>query len=242
MAREFVVELSVPAGAVWIDVGCGSGALTAAILALTDPARIVALDRSVDFVLQSRGSFASERVAVVAGDAVGLPFSNEEASAVVSGLVLNFVPDPKRAIGEMLRCVRREGVVAAYLWDYAEGMQAIRFFWDAAVALDPSVANLDEAKRFPLCQPKALEQHFLAAGANEVVVTSIAVETHFDDFEDMWTPFLGGQGPAPTYVMSLSENHRTKLREHLRERVPTKPDGSIELSAKAWVARGRRRM
>ena len=241
MAREFVTGLAVPVGGVWVDVGCGSCALTDAILASSAPAKICAVDRSVDFVLQSRNAISDGRVMVAAGDAVALPFHDEKADAVVSGLVLNFVAEPKRAVREMLRCVRAGGVVATYLWDYAGGMQVIRLFWDAALALDPSVVALDEAERFPVCQPEALEELFRGAGAGEVGVTSISVETRFDDFDDLWAPFLGGQGPAPAYAMSLPENHRDELREALRNRVPVRPDGSIKLNAKAWVAYGRRR-
>lgn len=238
IARQFVAELGVDHGGIWVDVGCGSGALTAAILALCDPARVAALDRSLEFVAQARQSSGDARAMFIVGDAVRLPLPGGTASAVVSGLVLNFVPEPELAVREMLRCVRPGGVIATYLWDYAEGMQLIRCFWDAAIAIDPDASRLDEAKRFPLCQPEALEQLYRSAGADQVSVSSISIPTVFADFDDLWSPFLGGQGPAPTYAMSLPEEQRAALRERLRQTVTTNADGSIVLLAKAWVMRG----
>jgi SAM-dependent methyltransferase len=238
VARQFVAQLGVPQGSIWLDVGCGSGALTSAIADLASPARVFGLDRSFEFVQQSRGRFSQAGLRFTAGDAAQLPFARKSADAAVSGLVLNFVPQPERAVREMLGSVRSGGVVATYLWDYSEGMQSIRFFWDAAIALNPHASELDEARRFPLCQPDALDRLFRAAGASEVHVSSITVPMHFRNFDDLWNPFLGGQGPAPTYTMSLSAEERVALRDQLRRLVAAKADGSIHLSAKAWSVRG----
>ncbi len=130
------------------------------------------------------------------------------------------------------------GTVAAYVWDYAGQMQLMRYFWDAAVALDPAASHLDEGQRFPLCQPEPLMQLFRAAGLREVEVRLIDIPTAFRDFEDYWSPFLGGQGPAPSYTMSLSEERRSALRERLRATLPMAADGSIHLIAGAWAVRG----
>jgi SAM-dependent methyltransferase len=238
VAREFVAELAIAPESIWLDVGCGSGALTSAIANAGNPAAVFALDRSFEFVEQSRSSLADARVRFLTGDAAHLPFERKGADVAVSGLVLNFVPEPERAVREMLEAVRPGGVVSTYLWDYSEGMQSIRFFWDAAIALDPNAANLDEAKRFPLCRPGPLEELFIAAGASEVRVSSVTVSMHFRDFDDLWSPFLGGQGPAPTYTMSLSERQRAALRGQLRSLVRPGADGSIDLSGKAWSVRG----
>jgi SAM-dependent methyltransferase len=240
VARKFVADLSIAPGRVWLDLGCGSGALTSAILGIADPAHVIALDRSVDFVGQTRRLSRDGRVTFVGGDAMNLPLCTSQVDAAVSGLVLNFVSQPERAAREMLRCVRGGGVMAVYLWDYSDGMQAIRLFWDAAIALDGSATSLDEAVRFPICRPAALEQLFRDAGAVDVRVTSIAVPMHFRDFTDFWSPFLGGQGPAPTFTMSLGEEERTALRERLRATIPANADGSIDLSGKAWVATARK--
>jgi hypothetical protein len=141
-------------------------------------------------------------------------------------------------MAEMARVTGRGGTIAAYVWDYAEGMQLIRFFWDAAVALDPAAARMDEGPRFPLCRPDALVQLFAAAGLQRVEVTAIDIPTPFASFDDYWRPFLGGQGPAPAYAMALDEAARARLRDRLRERLPAQADGSIRLTARAWAARG----
>jgi hypothetical protein len=125
----------------------------------------------------------------------------------------------------------------AYVWDYAGKMELMRHFWDAAMALDPQVAHLDEGQRFPLCRPDALLAEVGRAGFSKPEVTAIDVPTVFADFDDYWAPFLGGQGPAPSYVMSLDEAARSRLRETLRERLPAGGDGSIALVARAWAVR-----
>ena len=113
----------------------------------------------------------------------------------------------------------------------------MRIFWDAAAELDPDAARLDEGIRFPLCRPDALTGLFAGAGLATVHVTAIDIATTFLDFEDYWQPFLGGQGPAPAYAMSLDEEARGRLRDHLRQRLPVRRDGSIALTARAWAAR-----
>jgi SAM-dependent methyltransferase len=237
VARTLVADLPVASGSVWLDVGCGSGALTSSILSIASPARVVAFDLSAEFVQQSRRAVADTRAVFASADAAALPFRDKSADAAVSGLVLNFVPQPQSAVREMLRCVRSGGAVAAYVWDYGEGMQMLRLFWDAANALYPAAAVLDEANRFPICNRDALENLFRSVGAEQVWVTSITIPMHFFNFEDLWSPFLGGQGPAPSFAVGLPERERAVLRDRFRDLIPTKTDGSIELAAKAWVAR-----
>jgi SAM-dependent methyltransferase len=174
------------------------------------------------------------------GDARALPFPDSRFDAVASGLVLNFVPEPEAAVAELARVVTPGGVVGAYLWDYAEGMQMIRQFWDAATALDPAAAELDEGRRFPLCRPEPLRTLWTGAGLTGVEVEPIEVPTRFRDLEDYWAPFLGGQGPAPGYVSTLGDERRAALHALLGERLPVAADRSITLSARAWAVRGTR--
>jgi len=148
------------------------------------------------------------------------------------------VPEPGLAIAEMARTVRGGGTVAVYVWGYAGEIQLLRRFWDVAVSLDARAGALDEGRRFPLCRPPALEALFRAAGLSRVESRAIDVPTRFRDFADYWTPFLGGQGPAPSYVASLSESQREHLRDRLRSELPVASDGSVELSARAWAVRG----
>ena len=238
VAHEFVTWLGVPEDARWVDVGCGTGALSAAISALARPARVRGVDASAAYIAFARRTNADDRVRFEEADARALPFEDGGDDAAVSGLALNFVPEPERMVAEMARVVRRGGTVAAYVWDYADGMQLMRRFWDAAVALDPEARELDEGRRFPVCRPDALEALWQRAGLAAVEAHTIEVPTIFRDFDDYWTPFLGAQGPAPAYAMALDDTRRTSLRERIRESLPHAPDGTIALTARAWSVRG----
>ncbi len=238
VAREFLDWLSVPTDAGWLDVGCGTGELTNAILKTQSPTRVVGIDPSEGFIAFAREHVQDENVEFDVGDAMSLPYEEDEFDAVVSGLVLNFVPAPDRALSGMARVTRPEGIVAAYVWDYADKMEMIRRFFDAAVALDPGAAEFDEGPRFTICDPDRLAEIFERAGFGEVDTQAIEVSTTFRNFDDYWTPFLAGTGVAPAYVVSLSEAKRTALRERLREMLPIAQDGSISLIARAWAVKG----
>ncbi len=238
MARDFLDWVSVRSGSRWLDIGCGTGALTGSVLAHAAPGELVGVDRSDRYVAYAREQVQGRRARFAVCDAQQLPFDRNTFDAVVSGLVLNFIPDPLRAVGEMARVARRGGTLGTYVWDYAGGMELMRHFWDAAVALDSAALELDEGRRFPLCQPGPLADLWHAAGLLDVEFRAIDVPTIFVDFDDYWSPFLGGQGPAPGYAMSLEEQRRTALRERIRSTLPIQPDGSIHLIARAWAVRG----
>ncbi len=238
VAKEFVTWLDAPAGGQWLDVGCGTGVLSQTVLQLAEPARVKGVDRSDGFLNLAREQVLDDRVQFEIGDAQTLADDSGIFDAVVSGLMLNFIPRPDRAFAEMTRVTRRGGLVAVYVWDYAGGMQLIRHFFDAAVALDPSAEEHDEGPRFPLCHPDALRQLFESVGLHNVEVRGIEIPTIFRDFDDYWSPFLGGVGAAPSFAMSLSDERRVAVRERIRAGLPFNADGSISLSARAWAARG----
>jgi SAM-dependent methyltransferase len=238
VARDFLAWLQAVAHLDWLDVGCGTGALTELIVQQSRPRSVMGIDASAGFIAHARAHIADPRVVFEVADAQLLPVESARFDVAVSGLVLNFVPNPLRVVCEMARAVRPGGVVAAYVWDYAGKMELMRCFWDAAVALDQAALELDEGRRFPLCQPEPLAELFTQAGLGEVQLLAIDVATRFRDFDDYWTPFLGGQGPAPGYAMSLSEERRAALRERIRGKLLMAGDGSIELMARAWAVRG----
>ena len=240
VAHEFVSWLGVSPRSRWLDVGCGTGALSEAIVRHGEPATVLGVDRSKGFVTHARAQAIAARTVFQVGDAQGLPVPDGSFDAVVSGLVFNFVPDPVRMVAEMARAGRPGSAIVLYVWDYAGGMEFIRRFWDAAKALDPAAAALDEAVRFPLCAPTPLEALFAAASLSGVSTRPVDVPTRFHDFDDYWSPFLGGQGPAPTYAMSLPEEWRVTLREAVRSALPIATDGSISLTARASAVRGTR--
>ena len=235
VATEFLDWLAIPVQQRWFDVGCGPGTLSAAIVARWEPAAVVGIDPSKEYVSWAADHMEDPRVHFAVGDATDLPANG--ADVVVSGLVLNFMPDPAAALAAM-REAAPSGIIAAYVWDYAGRMELIRHFWNAAVALDPAAAQLDEGVRFPICRPDALEALWDQAGFTNVASRTIDVPTRFRDFEEYWTPFLGGQGPAPSYAMSLDDEHRATLRERIRAGLPIAPDGSVSLLARAWAIKG----
>ena len=238
VAARFVGWLAVPVGRRWLDVGCGTGALTATVLSAAGPAEIVGVDPSTGFLATASARIDDPRAAFQPADARALPLPDDRFDAVVSGLVLNFVPEPAEAVAEWARVAAPGAVVAAYVWDYAEGMRFMREFWDAAIAVDPAAADLDELRRFPMCRPEPLRALWDGAGLVGVTVTAIEIPTLFADFADFWRPFLGGQGPAPSYLMSRDEEHRDAIRDLLAQRLPTRAGGSIPLTARAWAVKG----
>ncbi|MGQ0549087.1 MAG: class I SAM-dependent methyltransferase [Armatimonadota bacterium] len=239
VAREFLQWLAVPAGKVWLDVGCGTGALAQNILEHANPKSVKGIDPSPGFIEYAKARIGTARAGFEVGDAQSLPIETSSVDVAVAGLALNFVPEAPRAVAEMARVVRRGGIVGAYVWDYAGKMELMRYFWDAAVALDSAARELDEGRRFPICRPKPLSELFAQAGLRDVEARPIDVPTDFHDFDDYWSPFLGGQAPAPGYAMSLSEERRGALRDRIRSTLPIAENGAIRLIARAWAVRGR---
>jgi SAM-dependent methyltransferase len=240
LARAFVDWLHPEPSVRWLEVGCGTGALASALCELCEPASVVACDPSAPFVEHARENLPDARVTFVVGGTEALPRRKGGFDAVVSGLVLNFVPDPAIAVASLRERLRPGGTVAAYVWDYAEGMECLRYFWDEAVASDAAAAALDEGRRFPLCRRPALESLFRTAGLDHVETGALDIPTDFAGFDDYWAPFLRGTGPAPSYVVSLDPAQREALAQRLRRRLRPGSDGSIRLRARAWAVRGRR--
>lgn len=236
IAPLFLSWLDMPAGRRWLDVGCGTGALCAAIIDRCLPSTVAGIDPSEGFLKTAQENLAS-RATLHQGSATAIPLGDASVDVVVSGLVLNFVPDQRAALQEMARVTVKGGTISAYVWDYAGRMELMRFFWDAVVELNPEAAKLDEGARFPGCRREALAELFVSTGLKRVEVAPIDIATAFSSFDEYWQPFLGGQGPAPAYAMSLDEAARARLRDHLLERVPAEANGSISLTARAWAVR-----
>jgi SAM-dependent methyltransferase len=236
VAPVFLNWLSIRPGRHWLDVGCGTGALCAAILDTCSPSSVTGVEPSEGFLDTARSQLAGGAT-LHNGSAAAIPLAAASVNVVVSGLVLNFVPDKAAALAEMARVTAPGGSIAAYVWDYAGKMQLMRYFWDAAVELDSSAAQMDEGVRFPLCRPDALTQLFASAKLHDIDVTAIDIATPFTSFDDYWQPFLGGQGPAPAYAMSLTEDARVRLRDSIQQRIPANADGSISMMARAWAVR-----
>jgi SAM-dependent methyltransferase len=237
LAKIFVDWLGLEPRAHWLDVGCGTGALTEAICELGKPASVVACDPSGPFLEAASSTLPDKRVSFELATAERLPERDDGFDAIVSGLVLNFVPDVGRALTLMRGRTSPRGVVGGYVWDYAGGMEFLRQFWAVAVALDPAAASLDERKRFSFCNPRALEELLRGAGFGKVAIEPAEVVTEFASFDEYWAPFLGRTGPAPSYVASLDAGKRDRLKEALRGHFQADAADRISLTARAWLMR-----
>ena len=239
IAPIFLTWLGAPPEMRWLDVGCGTGALSFLIADTNRPAEVWGVDSSEAFIAQA-SKMASGRAGLEfqVRDASHLDFDEGGFDLAVSALALNFFPDPRQALLGMKQAVRIGGRVALFVWDYAGGMQMLRAFWDAAVALDAGAVQLDEAVRFPVCQPQPLRRLFQNSGFSRIQEQALKVKTIFSGFDDYWEPFLGGTGPAPGYLACLGPAQRGALENHLRSTLPVQPDGSIPLFARAWAIQG----
>lgn len=238
VAQNFLIWLDAAPGRIWLDVGCGTGSLTRRILESYHPKEIISIDSSADFISLAQRSITDQSVHFKVGLAQSLELDSNSIDAAVSGLVLNFVPEPKEAILEMLRVTKPGGKIGIFLWDYADGMQMMRYFWDAAVKLDNNAREHDSGVRFPICQEGQLETIVREVGLKQVEATAIEINTVFQNFDDYWQPFLGKVGSPSSYVTGMNPVDRQKLEDKLRESLPINDDGSISLTARAWAVKG----
>lgn len=238
LAPGFIAFAGTRDGDRVLDVGCGTGALAGALAGAFPTSVVVGVDPSSPFVAHARAGSGSDRVRFEVGDVQALGFGDASFDHTMALLVLNFVPDPAGAVREMCRVTRPGGTLSACVWDYGEGMQMLRLFWDEAVALDPAAAPRDE-RRMKLARRGELGELWQATGLVEVQESSLVVETGFASFDDYWAPFLEGVGPAGAHVASLPEHDRQALEARLRTLVPGPLGaGSFALSARAWCVRG----
>jgi SAM-dependent methyltransferase len=239
MAPRFLDWFDAPPALDWLEVGCGTGALTEAILARAAPASVLAIDSSEAFVAMARRRNADDgRANFRAGDAQALGEADARRDVVVSGLVLNFVPDRRQALAEMRRVLRARGRIGFYVWDYpGGGVEFMRAFWRAAIALDPGAADLAEDRRFPFCTRESLAELVEGADLRITGATAVEDEAVFRDFNDYWRPFTLGAGPAPGYCAGLEPEARDRLRRRLEETLPADADGTIHTRLRAWAFR-----
>lgn len=237
LAAEFLNWLRLPAAQRVLDVCCGSGILSHAIASQRSPQIVAAVDRAATQVSFAREYRAHPRISYALADAMALPFADAAFDVTVSGLGLNFLPDPARALAEFRRVTRPGGIVACFVWDYSDGARFLRFFWDAALAVDPEAASFDQGRRFPICKAAGLRDAFLAAQFTSPELHALEITTRFENFDDYWSPFSSGQGSAPNYLPTRPPHIRDAIRDRLKATLPAAPDGSITLPARAWAIR-----
>jgi ubiquinone/menaquinone biosynthesis C-methylase UbiE len=236
LAPRFLDWLGTADGLDWLDVGCGTGALSAAILAQCAPNSLVGIDASESFVAAARAMLPDSRAAFQVGNASALEMETASRDAAVSGLVLNFIADKREALAEMKRVARTGRTVGFYVWDYpGGGVEFMHAFWTAAASLDPGALEFTEARRFPFCTPDGLAELAREAGLTRIDCAPIEVPTVFRDFEDYWHPFTLGTGPAPAYCASLAPEAQQRLRDKLHHDLAAGKDMAIPLHARAWA-------
>jgi SAM-dependent methyltransferase len=241
VARRFVEWLDLRPLADWLDVGCGTGALTSAICELAEPALVVGCDPAEPFIAHAWDHATDSRASFTVAGLETLPRREDGFDAIVSGLVLNFLSHPEQGLAKMRERLCPKGVIAAYVWDYATGFEFLQHFWSEAITLDPRAASLDESLRFSEWQPARLASLFESAGLGQIETTELEIPTHFTSFDDFWAPFEAGTGPAPGYVATLEPARRDTLRDRLKRRLSSETDGSLRLHARAWAVRGNAR-
>jgi SAM-dependent methyltransferase len=235
LAAALIPVAGVEPGWRALDVGCGTGALTAALAELLGGERVAAVDPSEPFARACADRLPDVRVEV--GVAESLPFGDDSFDAGLSQMVVNFMTDARAGVREMCRVTRAGGVVASAVWDYKEGMTLLRHFWDAAVELDIAAVSRDEA-RMPYCHRDELERLWRAAGLDDVTTGQLTVDAAYQGFEDLWQPLEAGVGPSGAYVAALQPERRAGLRDELRKRLGVGEE-PFRLPARAWCAVGR---
>jgi len=239
VAVQLVEFAGVPQSGRFLDVGSGTGALAFALAETRTQARVRGIDPSKEYVDYANGRNPfPERVGFETGDAQQLRFTDASFDASLSLLVFNFIPDSSKALREVRRVTKPGGQISAAVWDYGDGMRMLRVFWDAAVAIDPKAEKMDE-KHMPLCRAGDLSALWRRAGLTDVREQPLTITMRFESFADYWDAFLLGQGPAGTYVRSLSRDQTRALRDEVKRRVsPITDNVSISLSARVWSVRG----
>jgi SAM-dependent methyltransferase len=235
-APLFIDFARLPENGAVLDLGSGTGSLSFAMAALRPNRRIVGIDRSPEFISFARQRAEGTEVQFQAADAQNLPFLPAEFDAVVSLLVLNFMPNPAKALAEAGRVTRRGGYISAAVWDYWNDMRMLHTFWDCAVKLDPSAEILHE-KQMPLCRPGELLELWTRRGLREIEDSSLELDMRFENFDDFWTPFLFGQGPAGAYLKQLSADQIAALRDELLHELGN-PSDHFVLPARLLAIRG----
>ena len=236
LAAGLIAAAGLSPGQRALDVGCGPGALTAALAELLGAGNVAAVDPSEPFARACGSRVPGVRVDVAAAEA--LPFGDDSFDASLSQLVVNFMSDAPAGVGEMRRVTRPGGTVAAAVWDYADGMTLLRRFWDAAVALDPDAARLDEGVSMPYCRPDELGELWRGAGLQDVKTSELVVEAGYTGFDDLWQPLESGVGPSGAYAAAMPTGRRAQLREELRRRLDAGEE-PFRLTARAWCVAGR---
>jgi SAM-dependent methyltransferase len=239
LAPLFVEFVGVRDGEKALDVGCGTGSLSATLAKITRASKIVGIDPSKGFIEYARTQVSDPRVSFEVGDAQALPYHDESFDRCMALLVVNFIPDAPKAMNEMRRVTKSGGLVATTMWDGSRDNELNQCMWDAAGAIDPTVKRPGERRR-SYNSAVALSDLFDGAGLTDIEVTDLTMPCQFASFDELWQRYLSGEGPSGAYVVGLTEDRREALRQKLRQDILCdRSDGPFSLQGKAWAVRGR---
>jgi ubiquinone/menaquinone biosynthesis C-methylase UbiE len=235
-APVFLEWLAVRAGASWLDVGCGTGILAQALLERNAPSSVHAVDPAASQVAAAAQGPLAGRAHFHVADARQLPFADASYDVVASALVVNFIPDPQRAVGEMRRVARGGGVVAAYVWDFAEELSPsgpLRQAMRRLGAEVPAIPGTDVSRL------DALRSLFASAGLQGIETRTIHVSLAYAGFDDFWRSQTPGYAPTTKIIAAMSDKERMRLMRGVEALLPRGPDGMIEYSARANAIKAR---
>jgi ubiquinone/menaquinone biosynthesis C-methylase UbiE len=238
LAPEFIAFAQIKNGDRILDVGTGTGSLASALETAMPSSEVVGIDPSEGFISYAKKNSKSNRTNFQIGDAQALRFEDGSFDQTMALLVMNFIPDHNKAVAEMRRVTRPQGGVSACVWDYDEGMQMLRFFWDEAVALNPAIEPKDE-RHMKLSHQGELGELWKKAGLVSIQEKPLSIDQAYQSFDDYWGSFLKGAGPGGAYVVSLPDRSRQELETRLRKRLlGNRENGPFVLKARAWCVRG----
>jgi ubiquinone/menaquinone biosynthesis C-methylase UbiE len=238
LAPAYIAFAGIKNGDRVLDVGTGTGSLATTLEATMPESEIVGIDPSDGFIAYAQKNAKSTRAHFEVGNAQALKFSDGSFDNTLALLVMNFVPDQGKAVTEMRRVTRPQGIVSACVWDYDRGMQMLRFFWDEAVAFDPAIEPKDE-RHMKLSHQGELGDLWRQAGLINIKEEPLTIDQAYSSFNDYWEPFTKGAGPGGAYVVSLSQERREQLEARIRKRLlGDRDDGPFKLTATAWCVRG----
>jgi ubiquinone/menaquinone biosynthesis C-methylase UbiE len=235
VCAHFLRWIEPPRGARWLDVGCGTGVLTEAVLDLCAPRSVSGIDPAGPQIEQAARGPAGARAKFQQADAMSLPFADGEFDVTASALVINFVPDPVRALAEMRRVTAPDGVVAGYVWEFTSEMSPSGPLRRAMHACGAQVPAIPGAGHSSLV---ALESLFRRAGMQSVRTTAVEVTLAYADFEDFWQAQTPGYMPTTKVIDAMSEGERQRLKRAVLETLPIGPNGKVEYAARANMVRG----
>ena len=215
-----------------LDVGCGPGALTSALIDRVGVQNVAAVDPSPPFVESISQRFPD--LEVHRAPAEQLPFDDARFDATLAQLVVHFMQDPVTGIGEMARVTTRGGWVAACTWDLAGDRSPLAPLWSSVRRIDPLVQN---ESHLPGAREGHLAELATTAGLRDVESTELSVTVTHPGFDEWWEPFTLGVGPAGDYVASLDPRSRDALRDECRAEFPA--EGPFDVTVVAWGVRGR---